>query len=44
MQAADGYLAEVMIEPSIEFDALAAKLRDLVDCVRGGARPVFKTW
>jgi hypothetical protein len=44
VQAADGYLAEVMIEPSIEFDALAAKLRDLVDCVRGGARPVFKTW
>jgi len=31
--ASDGYLAEVMIGPSIDLRSLAAKLRDLVDAV-----------
>lgn len=39
MQANDGYLAEVMIEPPIEFEVLAVKLRDLVDTVAAGERP-----
>lgn len=42
--ASDGYLAEVMIEPSIDFGALAAKLRDLVDAVAAGERPFLEDW
>ena len=40
MQGDDGYLAEVMINPAIAFDALAAgKPRDLVDAVAAGEHP-----
>lgn len=44
VQANDGYLAEVMIEPSIEFEGLAVKLRDLVDAVATGERPFLDGW
>jgi hypothetical protein len=44
VQANDGYLAEVMIEPSIEFELLAVKLRDLVDAVAAGERPFLDSW
>lgn len=44
VQANDGYLAEVMIEPSIAFEVLAVKLRDLVDAVAAGERPFLDSW
>lgn len=44
MRANDGYLAEVMIEPSIAFEVLAVKLRDLVDAVAAGERPFLDSW
>lgn len=44
VQGDDGYLAEVMIERSIAFGALAVKLRDLVDAVAAGERPFLETW
>lgn len=44
VQGDDGYLAEVMIDQSIEFDALAGKLHDLVDAVAAGERPFLDEW
>lgn len=44
VQGDDGYLAEVMIDQSIEFGALAGKLRDLVDAVAAGERPFLDEW
>ncbi|HWK17774.1 MAG TPA: hypothetical protein VNR66_10015 [Solirubrobacteraceae bacterium] len=38
------YLADVIIEPPLTFRLLAAKLRDLVDAVAVGDRPVATTW
>jgi hypothetical protein len=38
------YLADVIIEPPPTFTLLAAKLRDLVDAVAAGERPVRTTW
>lgn len=43
-QGDDGYLAEVTIDQSIAFDALAAKLRGLVDAVAAGERPFLDEW
>jgi hypothetical protein len=42
--ASDGYLAEVMIDPSIDFQALTGKLRELVDAVAAGERPFLAVW
>ena len=42
VQGEDGYLAEVTIDPAIALDALAAKLRDLVDAA--GERPFMDEW
>jgi hypothetical protein len=44
VQANGGYLAEVMIEPSIAFELLAVRLRDLVDAVAAGERPFLDSW
>ena len=44
VQDDQGYLAEVMIEPSIVFGSLAAKLRFLVDAVAAGERPFLEDW
>jgi hypothetical protein len=44
VQGDDGYLAEVMIDSAIGFDALAGKLRDLVDAVAAGERPFLDEW
>jgi hypothetical protein len=44
VQGEDGYLAEVTIDESITFDALAAKLRGLVDAVAAGERPFLDEW
>jgi hypothetical protein len=44
VQGDDGYLAEVTIDQTIEFDELAAKLRGLVDAVAGGERPFLEEW
>jgi hypothetical protein len=38
------YLADVIIEPPLTFTLLAAKLRDLVDAVSAGERPVRRIW
>jgi hypothetical protein len=42
--ASDLYLAEVVIEPSATFTTLATKLRDLLDSVALGERPLFEVW
>jgi hypothetical protein len=44
VQGDDGYLAEVTIDEQVAFDALAAKLRDLVDAVAAGERPFLDEW
>jgi hypothetical protein len=44
VQGDDGYLAEVTIDPAIDFGALAAKLRDLTDAVAAGERPFLDEW
>jgi hypothetical protein len=44
VQDDDGYLAEVTIDPAIDFRELAAKLRDLVDAVDAGERPFLDEW
>jgi hypothetical protein len=44
VQDANGYLAEVVIEPSVDFPSLAIKLRDLIDSVSLGERPFFEVW
>ena len=45
MQDADGdYLAEVLIDPRIDYTALAHGLRDLVESVALGERPMFELW
>ena len=42
VQDADGnYLADVAIDPIIDYTALALKLRELVDAVTRGERPMF---
>jgi hypothetical protein len=38
------YLADVIIEPPLTVTLLAAKLRDLVDAVSAGERPVRRIW
>ena len=40
----DVYLAEVVIESSATFTTLATKLRDLLDSVALGERPLFEVW
>ncbi len=40
----DLYLAEVVIESSATFTTLATKLRDLLDSVARGERPLFEVW
>jgi hypothetical protein len=40
----DLYLAEVVIESSATFTTLATKLRDLLDSVALGERPLFEVW
>ena len=44
VQGEDGYLAEVTIDPRVEFRKLAAKLRALVDAVAAGERPFLAEW
>jgi hypothetical protein len=44
IQGEDGYLAEVTIEPSVNFPTLARKLRGLVDAVASGEHPFFAEW
>jgi hypothetical protein len=45
VQDADGdYLADVVIDPTIDYDALAHKLAELVDAVTRGERPKFVHW
>jgi hypothetical protein len=45
IQDADGnYLADVLIDPRIDHDALAHKLAELVEAVTGGDRPRFVHW
>ena len=44
VQADDGYLAEVTIDPAIEFRELAGRLRALVDAVAAGERPFLAEW
>ena len=43
-QSTERYLADVIIEPPQTFTLLAAKLRDLVDAVSAGERPLRTTW
>jgi hypothetical protein len=38
------YVAEVVIEPPVTFAALATKLRNLVEAVACGERPLLETW
>ncbi len=45
IQDADGnYLADVLIDPRIDHEALAHKLGALVEAVTGGGRPMFVHW
>jgi len=45
IQDADGnYLADVVIDPIIDYVELAHKLRELVEAVRRGERPMFLDW
>jgi hypothetical protein len=44
VQGDGGYLAEVTIDPAIASDALAIKLRGLVDAVAAGERPFLDEW
>lgn len=44
VQDDSGYLAEVTIDQRIPFDALAGKLRDLVNAVAAGERPLLLEW
>ena len=45
VQDADGnYLADVLIDPTIDYDTLAHKLAELVDAVTRGQRPKFVHW
>ncbi len=45
VQDADGnYLADVLIDPTIDYGELSHKLRDLVDAVDRGERPKFMHW
>jgi hypothetical protein len=44
VQGDDGYLAEVTIDAAIGFDALAGRLRGLVDAVAAGERPFLDGW
>jgi len=45
VQDADGnYLADVLIDSTIDYDALAHKLAELVDAVTRGKRPKFVHW
>jgi hypothetical protein len=45
VQDADGnYLADVLIDSTIDYDALAHKLAELVDAVTRGERPKFVHW
>jgi hypothetical protein len=44
IQGQDGYLAEVVLEPSVTLPMLARKLRELVDPVAAGERPFLAEW
>jgi hypothetical protein len=45
IQDGDGnYLADVLIDPTIDHDALAHKLAELVEAVTDGDRPMFVHW
>jgi hypothetical protein len=45
IQDGDGnYLADVLIDPRIDHDALAHKLAELVEAVTDGDRPMFVHW
>ena len=45
VQDADGnYLADVVIDPIIDDTEFAHKLRELVDAVAQGDRPMFIDW
>lgn len=45
VQDADGnYLADVVIDPIIDYTELAHKLSELVDAVAQGERPMFIAW
>ena len=45
VQDPDGnYLADVLIDPTIDYIALAHKLRELVQAVGHGERPMFVHW
>lgn len=44
IQGEDGYLAEVVIEPSVTIAVLARKLRDLIDAVAAGEHPFMAEW
>ena len=45
VQDADGnYLADVLIDPTIDYDELAHKLAELVDAVTRGERPKLVHW
>ena len=45
VQDADGdYLAEILIDAGTDYRALAGKLRDLIDSVAVGERPMFEIW
>jgi hypothetical protein len=41
---AERYLADVIIEPPLTFALLAIKLRELIDAVSAGERPLRTTW
>jgi hypothetical protein len=38
------YLADVLIDPTIDYDGLAHKLARLMDAVARGERPMFVRW
>jgi hypothetical protein len=45
IEDADGnYLADVAIDPIIDYDELAHKLHELVEAVNRGERPLFVDW
>jgi hypothetical protein len=45
VQDADGdYLSEVVIDPTIDYTALADRLKQLVEAVAAGERPMFEDW
>jgi hypothetical protein len=45
VQDPDGnYLADVLIDPTIDYSTLAEKLRELVEALSRGERPMFLHW